>query len=129
MNMIDRDKEFVQRIEKALFTRLEINMNEEQGRAYFQPELEDKINPTLTISKDEIRSNTSREKLRKPVIDEYELYFKQHEFIDVQRTGNDALILRTKPVYINKNSFSSMADIERANSQDIIRQQQEEDDD
>lgn len=71
MGFSAKDKDFQKKVTDALFQRHTINVNKEIGTAYFQPESEDRINPSVTISRDEIKVNTGRDKLRAVIIDEY----------------------------------------------------------
>ena len=125
MKLGDKDKKFIERVEKAMFSRLEINIKDEEGVAYFEPEWEDRLNPSLTISKDDIKIHTCREKLRAPVIDQYEQYFKQHEYIQVDRKEDDSLVIRTKSHDVKKNQFSTLSELEKLNAKDSFRQEQE----
>lgn len=71
MSFPEKDAELQRQIIDALLTRKTINMNKEVGVAYLQPEWEDKINPTVTVTVDEIKKVTGREKLRDVVLNDY----------------------------------------------------------
>lgn len=67
----EEDKKFQGKIIDALMRRHIINMNKEVGTAHFDPINEDRINPCVTITRDDIARETKREKVRDSVLKEY----------------------------------------------------------
>lgn len=126
MEFTTKDRGYLDRIFKALSERIDINLEDESGVAHCFPEPEDRINAILIISKDDIRTNTGREKLRAPVIDAYQRHLSANCSLEVNRTAEGNLMLRTRTVELKKNLYPSLKDLEAANIKDRQRQEDAE---
>jgi hypothetical protein len=114
MSFQAKDEALQRRIIESLSVRQTINMNAEVGKAYLQPEWEDKINPTVTVTRDEIKKLTGREKLRDVVLDEYAKALAKPG-VDVQRVDDDTLRVSLAPMRVKSNEFPSLEDLNDKN--------------
>jgi len=114
-----RDDELQRSIIYALGERHIINLNKETGVAYLQAEFEDKVNPCVTVTKDEIRSMTGRQKVRDVVMTDFENKMRSHPGIDVTRIDEDTIKVCLTPVRAPENEFKSLAELNKQNSEEL----------
>ena len=119
MNFQKRDRDFQIKVVNALFQRHTINQNREIGAAYFQPEYEDRINPQVTISSQEIKSATGREKLRDVVLDEYIEAFNRYSGIIARKVTSTDINVAIEPVRSRSNDFKSISALSNLNAKDL----------
>lgn len=118
MGFQEKDEALQRQIIDSLVVRQTINMNHEVGRAYLQAEWEDKINPVVTVTRDEIKKMTGREKIRDVVMDDYAKALARPG-VDVQRVGEHALRVSLTPIRVKENEFSSFADLSDKNNAEL----------
>lgn len=118
MSFREKDEKFQQQILGALIQRQTINMNKEVGVMYMQAEWEDKINPSVTITRDEIKKETGRDKCRDVVLDEYSAALQKPGVV-IERPNNDSLRVSLAPVRIAKNEFSSVSALKNKNETEL----------
>lgn len=118
MGYKEKDAELQRDVLNELFKRQTINANKDVGVAYLQTELEDRINPSVTISADDIKSLTGREKLRRNVLSDYETALTVPG-IQVRRVGDASLHVSVVPVRIKENDYTSFTRL-RKNNQDEL---------
>lgn len=118
MKYDQKDNEFQEKIISVLFDRHMINANKEIGAAYLQPETEDKVNPKVVISGNELKENTGREKLRDSVYDQYIQALNQHPLVTAERL-RESIIVSVNPVRSPDNEYSSIADLEKRNNEEV----------
>ena len=104
--MREEDKKFVSEVTNSLWSQRNINANNDVGVARIGGNEVDYINPTLVLTKDDIREATGREKVRGVVIDEFQTAFEADGYLDVSRGKNGDLILRTKTIDEKANTFT-----------------------
>lgn len=114
MGFKEKDEALQRQIIESLVVRQTINLHQEVGTAYLQPEWEDKINPMVTVTRDEIKKLTGREKIRDVVMDDYAKALERPG-IDVQRVGDDALRVSITPIRDKSNDFSSLSELSEKN--------------
>jgi hypothetical protein len=107
MQFKDKDLALQKKILEELQRRHTINANAETGTAYFQPEWEDKINPSVRITRDEIRAETQREKVRDSVMADYQKKLKVPG-INVQLLDDDTLLVEVAPIRSRENNFPTL---------------------
>jgi hypothetical protein len=118
MNYQERDQALVNEVCDALVKRHTINLNREIGKAYFQAELEDKINPCVTLTDEAIRRITRRSDMRNgPVLNYYEDTFRARGF-EVTRPVEPELRICVTPIRVKENEFSSLEEL-RTNEKDL----------
>lgn len=122
MNYDDLDKEFVDRVSKALYTRMNINTNKLNGIMIMSgAEPHDHVNPELKLSKDAIKDGTGREKVRDVALEHFQSDFKK-KGIDatvVKQDGECFLQLRITPERAKEVKFDSLSSIEKRNNADL----------
>ena len=123
MGFQDKDIALQQKIISLLIQRQTINLNKEVGTAYLQPEFEDKVNPSVTITRAEIKAYTRREKIRDVVLDDYEKTLKRPG-IEVERLNPDVLRVSLVPVRKKANDFNSVADLGEKNAEELAEDQE-----
>lgn len=123
MDFGKRDEALQKKVLDALWKRHLINVNKEIGTAYFQAEVGDKIHPSVTLNREEIRKETGRVKIRAVVIDDYEQALRRPGF-DVFRANIDTLLICMAPIRTSKNEFGSLAELEKQNETDLTENPQ-----
>lgn len=118
MGFQDRDKALQQQIISSLIERQTINMNKEVGVAYLQPEFEDKVNPSVTITRKEIKEITKRDKIRNVVVDDFEKALRRPG-IEVERLDIDTLKVSLVPMRKSSNEFKSFTDLTKKNAVEL----------
>lgn len=118
MEFEKKDVSLQRAIVQALWERYTINLNKETGVAYFQAESEDKINPCVMITRDEIRNETGRQKVRDVVLDDYEEALRRPG-IDVTRPDSDTIKICLTPVRARENEFSSLTTLRKKNANEL----------
>jgi hypothetical protein len=119
MSFQDKDREFQNNVVSALFQRHTINLNKEVGTAYYQPEFEDRINPQVTISPQDIKSATGREKLRDVVVDEYVEAFNRYSGVIARKLTETDIEVAIEPVRSRSNEFKSVSALCKSNAKDL----------
>ena len=119
MGFSAKDKDFQKKVTDALFQRHTINVNKEIGTAYLQPESEDRINPSVTISRDEIKVNTGRDKLRAVIIDEYLEEFNEHPSLKAEKNDDSSITISVVPMRHGDNTFGSLSQLNKKNKNDL----------
>ncbi|EUC18614.1 hypothetical protein [Paraburkholderia hospita] len=112
------DSQLQREIIAELDQRRTINANRERGVMYMQAELEDKINPTVLVTRDDIRGFTLRDKVRDVVMSDYEKALSVPG-IEVTRIDNDTLKVTIAPIPVPSNEFKSLAELRRKNAVDL----------
>lgn len=120
MSFHDSDKKLQDDVRQKLFLRQTINANLDIGKAYLQAEPEDRINPSVRVTKEDIRKQTGREKIRDVVLEEYAQALKAPG-IAVERIDGDTLQVTMVPIRAAKNDFLSLAALEAENAADLER--------
>lgn len=118
MSFAEKDKQVQRQVIAALFDRQTINMNKEIGVMYMQAEWEDKINPSVSLTRDEIKKLTGRDKCRDVVLDEYSSAF-QRPGVTVERPDKDTLKVSLAPVRVAENQFSSYSALAASNRTEL----------
>ena len=118
MGFQEKDKALQNQIIDSLLVRQTINMNHEIGRAYLQAEFEDKINPVLTVTRDEIKKMTGREKIRDVVMDDYAKALERPG-VEVQCVDGHALRVSLTPIRVKENEFSSLTNLNKKNNAEL----------
>lgn len=118
MEFDKKDVTLQRAIIRALWERYTINLNKETGVAYFQAEFEDKINPCVTITRNEIRNETSRQKVRDAVLDDYEEALRRPG-IDVTRPNSGTIKICLTPVRAPENEFGSLRELLKKNAREL----------
>lgn len=116
----EMDEKFQSEIISALVQRHRINLNSDVGSAWLQPMPEDRINPCVTITRDTIADGTGRQKVRKPVLDEYEARFRRAGF-EVTRPEEKSLRICITPIRARENEFDSLEQLRRKNETDLAK--------
>lgn len=119
MDYTDKDKEVQRQIIEALCQRHVINMNKETGTLSFSPEDRDRVNPMVTITGDELKALTGRDKLREAVWTQYEQSLSRPG-IAVERVP-DALRVSIVPLRAPENEFNSLANLANQNQIDLTK--------
>jgi len=118
MNYDDKDKRFQSEIREAIFLRWTINANKEANTIRFFGNFDDKVNPSLTLTLQEIKAATGREKARaEPILRDYQGALDQ-PFLDIERQP-DRLIIRVLPPRSSNNEFGSVRDLMKKNGADL----------
>jgi hypothetical protein len=116
MNFKEKDSELQRNIINSLHLRWTINSNKEVGKMYLQPEFEDKINPSVTLTREQIKEITGREKLRDVVLDDYAEALSRPG-IEVERM-DDKLRISVVPIRSKENEFA-IEDLMRKNAEEL----------
>ncbi len=119
MNFRDKDKNFQNKVKIALWERHKINVNRDVGTAYLQPEFEDRINPKVKITPEDIKSATGREKLRGIILDEYVEEFNKQYGLTATKEADDSITLSIVPIRRPDNEFKSLAELTKKNKEDV----------
>lgn len=119
MSFDSKDVELQRTILGALFERQTINANKDVGVAYLQAELEDRVNPSVIITRDDIRTGTGRAKVRDSVVLKYAEALQGPSLV-VQQLDPDTLKLTVVPQRVRKNEFPSLKELQRENNTDLI---------
>jgi len=120
MTFQDKDRDLQKKILHELFLRQTINIKKDVGVAHMQPEMEDRTNPSVTITGDEIKKITGREKLRAPVFTDYENALKGPG-VEVKRLDETTLEVSLVPIQSDKNKFKSLAQLEKDNYVEVTK--------
>lgn len=118
MGFTEQDKKLQTAIRDALYERLTINANKDIGAAYLQAEPEDRLNPSVVLTKEDIRLKTGREKVRTVVLNKYAKAL-QSPFLTVERVGEEALKVSVVPMRRRENDFKSLDDLQTKNADDL----------
>lgn len=102
------DKKFQRKVIDALVLRHHINMNKDVGTAHFQAMHEDRINPCVTITRDDIARETGREKVRDVVLDDYANAMRNQSIEVTQDRKNKTLRVCIAPVRAPEIEFKSL---------------------
>ncbi|MFM0385858.1 hypothetical protein [Paraburkholderia dipogonis] len=121
MDFEKKDADLQKAIISALVERHTINLNKETGIAYLQAEFEDKVNPCVTLTRDEIRKETGRQKVRDAVMDDYAKALRAPG-IEVSRADDDTIQICMTPVRARKNEFGSLSELRTKNESDLEEQ-------
>ncbi|PCM43771.1 hypothetical protein [Marinobacter sp. ANT_B65] len=119
MSFQDKDRAFQTKVVNALFQRHMINQNKEVGTAYLQPECEDRINPRVTISPQDIKTATGREKLRNIVVREYVKAFNLYPGVIARNVTETDIEVAIEPVRSRSNEFDSVSALCKSNAKDL----------
>jgi hypothetical protein len=119
MGFEKRDADLQNAIITSLMERQVINMNKETGVAYMQAEFEDKVNPCVKVTRDDIREETGRVKVRDVVMDDFERTLRRNG-IDVTRLDEDTIKVCVTPVRAGNNEFGSLTELRKRNTKDVI---------
>jgi len=103
--MKHEDVKFVERVAEALRTKREENIDRASHTVSFGDEQFTEV--SLTLSRDDIRKNTGRQKVRDVVIDELADAFAKNDGLKVTRLDSDTLSITTVPV-ATQSSFTSV---------------------
>lgn len=114
------DKKLRSAIVQALYQRQTINANKDIGAAYLQAEPEDRVNPSVIVTRDEIRAQTGRSKVRDVIIDEYAESLKGPGMA-VEQIDADTLKVTVVPQRVRKNEFGSIQALQARNADDLER--------
>lgn len=114
MTFQDKDRDLQKKILRELLLRRTININKDVGVAHMQPEMEDLKNPSVIITGDEIKKFTGREKLRTPVLTDYESALTAPG-VEVKRLDKTTLQVSLVPIQSDKNKFKSLVQLEKEN--------------
>lgn len=118
MSYDDQDKRFQSEIRDAIFKRWTINANKEANTIRFFGNFDDKVNPSLTLTLQEIKAETGREKARaEPILRDYQAALEQ-PFLDIERKP-DRLIIKVQPPRDTSNEFCSVRNLIRKNEADL----------
>lgn len=120
-----RDKEFVARVSGALYTRVNINTNKQNGvMTLCGAEPDDQVNPELKLTKDEIKQGTGRVKLRDVTLAELKADFEQKRIdatIVTPDNGEPYLHLQITPARAKEVKFDSLNSIEKQNEAELSK--------
>jgi hypothetical protein len=119
MSFEEKDKALQQEILALLLQRQTININKETGVAHLTPEHEDQINPSVTITSQEIKERTGRDKIRTVVIDEYQEALTMPGVV-VERKDNDLKVI-VLPPRKSSNDYKSLSELEKKNKAEIAQ--------
>lgn len=118
MNFESKDTELRNTIVSALYGRQTINANKDIGVMYLQAEPEDRVNPSVIITKDDIRTHTGREKVRDAVMNEFARAL-QTPGIVVERLSPDAMKVTVVPQRVRENEFGSLKELQAKNAKEL----------
>lgn len=104
--MREKDRKFVNEVATYLWSQRNINANREEGLARVGGNDIDYINPTLVLTKIDIKERTGRKKLRDVVIDELQAAFEDKDYLVVSQETNGNLTLTTKSFDKKDNTFT-----------------------
>jgi len=117
MSFQEKDKALQDEIISLLIERLTINVNKEAGVAYFSPDHEDRVNPSVIITAQEIKERTGRDKLRDAVINDYQKALSRPGVLVERSDGG--LSLTVMPTRKPSNNFSSLRELAKKNRAEI----------
>jgi hypothetical protein len=121
MTFIEKDEKLQDEIRRALWLRVNINTRLEDGVAFMGFGPDDRIYPELVISAEEIKARTGREKLRDCVLSDYKVKLEGNwvrvDLLDA--SGMKGLRIAVVPMRVAKNCFSSLENLQKANSSDL----------
>lgn len=119
MGYQEKDKQLQNQIIGALFERQLINMNKEIGVSYFQAENEDKINPSVVLTMQEIKDFTNRTVFRPaPVWKEYADGL-QRPGVVVEQLSEEAMRVSLVPIRAKSNEFGSVSAMKELNNAEL----------
>lgn len=121
MDFEKKDDDLRKAIISALVERHTINLNKEIGVTYLQAEFEDKVNPCVKLTRDEIREETGRQKVRDAVMDDYAKALRAPG-IEVSRPDDDTIQICVTPVRARENEFGSLAKLRKKNESELDEQ-------
>lgn len=123
MSFENQDKAFVERVANALYSRMNINTNQQNGcMTLFGADPDDRVNPELKLGKEEIKDCTGRAKLREVKLEEFKADFqKMHIDATVAQDehGESYLHLKITPERAREVKFNSLAALEKKNQADL----------
>ncbi|WP_122574006.1 hypothetical protein [Pseudomonas viridiflava] len=117
MSFQEKDKVLQKEILELLTQRLTINMNKETGVAHLSPDHEDRVNPSVTVTSQEIKQRTGRDKIRNVVIDEYQKALTMPGIV-VERKDNDLTVI-VLPTRKSSNDYKSLSELAKKNNSEI----------
>jgi hypothetical protein len=119
MGYQEKDSQLQKQIIGALFERQLINMNKEIGVAYCQAEDEDKINPSVVLTMQEIKDFTNRAVFRPgPVWREYADSL-QRPGVVVEQLNQEAMRISLVPIRAKSNEFGSVLSMKELNNAEL----------
>lgn len=114
----EKDAALQQSIIDALVQRHTINVNRQTYVLRLSPELEDVINPCVTVTKAEIKKLTGRTTVRPEVIEDYRVKLSR-ALIDVTQIDADTLKVCITPVRTSDNEFRSLTELREKNQEEL----------
>lgn len=115
------DSQLLGTVTQGLYERHTINVNANVGRATLTPDMEDHINPSVLLTRDDIRTYTGRSKVRDVIMDEYVTALGKVHGVSVERIDDDTMKVSMVPQRASKNEFSSLQSLQKRNAADLER--------
>jgi hypothetical protein len=119
MCLHEKDEKLQKEIRIALWMRVNINTQMEDGVAHMGHGPDDRIYPELVISAEEIKTRTGRHKLRDSVLLDYKMKLQGDGICVDVLDGMKGLRIAVVPTRIAKNCFSSLAKLQEVNERDL----------
>lgn len=108
--MKEVDEKFVNQVAQALYLVRDANIKKTAGTIMFGDDIERTVEASVVITRDAIRSNTGRQKVRGVVVEEMEVGFQNIHGLEVTRTADDNLLVKTVPMH-RESEFASLENL------------------